>query len=211
MRRVIIGVLVLAGVIATAPAASAIVGGHPVEDAPWAAMVESNGEQACSGSIIAPTWVLTAKHCVAADAVLSVRVGNAEHPRGIPAKVVRAAAAPTGDDIVLLQLDRPVRTCYAKLGESPKVGATEQVYGWGYDESGKLQTRLKVASLTITSANSGLIHAKRGDGLPQPGDSGAPVFVDGLQVGVHFGSAEDTSTESNVASSRAWIRETAGV
>ena len=44
--------------------AALIIGGSTVSSAPWAAAVFSNGSFTCSGTIIAPQWVLTARHCL---------------------------------------------------------------------------------------------------------------------------------------------------
>ncbi len=41
-----------------------IIGGGYTQNAPWAARLFSAGRQTCTSTIIAPTWILTAKHCV---------------------------------------------------------------------------------------------------------------------------------------------------
>jgi secreted trypsin-like serine protease len=49
------------------PVSPMIVDGHAVASAPWAAQLAVGNAGICSGTIIAPHWVLTAKHCVEDD------------------------------------------------------------------------------------------------------------------------------------------------
>lgn len=189
----------------------AIVDGSYATSAPWAALVQRDGGQWCSGSIIASTWVLTAKHCVTAKAKYSVAVGQVDWQQGTSAKVTNVYT-PASGDIALLRLDHAVSTTYAKLGGDPSAGATDEVYGWGYDQTGKLQQRLKVARMTVTSVTSGQIHSRRVDGRTAGGDSGGPVFVNGVQVGVHTnGDGKEKATHTSIQSQRAWIKKTSGV
>ncbi|WP_340682451.1 trypsin-like serine protease [Amycolatopsis coloradensis] len=215
IRGLITALLCAAGLTTVAPAAVAapIIDGEYAQSGPWAAMIEQNGSQWCSGSIISARWVLTAHHCVdEPGADYSVRVGDVDHRAGTYAVVADIHTPAGGADIALLRLDRSVSTTYASLGTSVAVGDTEYVYGWGYNEDGDLQRYLKVARMTVTSVGSGLIKARRGNGLTNGGDSGGPVFVGGKQVGVHIaGNKVDTSTHTSISANRTWIRDTSGV
>ncbi|KZB79151.1 S1 family peptidase [Amycolatopsis regifaucium] len=215
IRGLITALLCAAGLTAAVPAAGAvpIIDGEYAQSGSWAAMIEQNGEQWCSGSIIGARWVLTAEHCVdEPGAGYSVRVGDVDNQAGTYAAVTDVYTPSGGADIALLRLDRSVSTTYASLGTSVSAGDTEYVYGWGYNEDGVLQRYLKVARMTVTSVGSGLIKARRGDGLTNGGDSGGPVFVDGKQVGVHIaGNKVDSSTHTGIAANRTWIRDTSGV
>lgn len=215
IRGLLTALLCAAGLTTVAPAAVAapIIDGEYAQSGPWAAMIEQNGQQWCSGSIISSRWVLTAEHCVdEPGADYSVRVGDVDHRAGTYAVVTGIHTPSSGADIALLRLDRSVSTTYASLGTSVAVGDTEHVYGWGYNEDGDLQRYLKVARMTVTSVGSGLIKARRGDGLTNGGDSGGPVFVGGKQVGVHIaGNKVDTSTHTSISANRSWIRDTSGV
>ncbi|MBB5850296.1 S1 family peptidase [Amycolatopsis umgeniensis] len=215
IRVLLTALLCAAGLTTAAPAAGAapIIDGEYAKSGPWAAMIEQNGEQWCSGSIISARWVLTAQHCIdEAGAEYSVRVGDIDHRAGTYAVVADIYTPSSGADIALLRLDRSISTTYASLGTSVAAGDTEYVYGWGYNEDGDLQRYLKVARMKVSSVGNGLIKARRGDGLTNGGDSGGPVFVGGKQVGVHIaGNKVDSSTHTSIAANRTWIRDTSGV
>ncbi|EMD24708.1 S1 family peptidase [Amycolatopsis azurea] len=215
IRGLLTTLLCAAGLVTVAPAAGAapIIDGEYAQSGPWAAMIEQNGEQWCSGSIISARWVLTARHCVdEPGAKYSVRVGDVDHQAGTYAAASDIYTPSSGADIALLRLDRSVSTTYASLGTSVSAGDTEYVYGWGYNEDGDLQRYLKVAQMKVASVGSGLIKASRGDGLTNGGDSGGPVFVGGKQVGVHIaGNKVDSSTHTAISANRTWIRDTSGV
>ncbi|MFD5092028.1 S1 family peptidase [Amycolatopsis thailandensis] len=217
IRGLLTALLCAAGLAAVTPAAGAapIIDGGYARSAPWAAMIERNSQQWCSGSIISAGWVLTAKHCIDhPGSSYSVRVGNVDHQAGTYAGVSTIYTPYSGADIALLKLDRSVTTTYASLGTSVATGDTEYVYGWGYtsNNSNVLERYLKVARMSVTSVGNGLIGAYRGDGVTAGGDSGGPVFVGGKQVAVHIaGDAKANSTHTSISANRTWIRNTSGV
>src|SRR5207302_4457493 len=94
-----------------------IVGGGNATDAPWAAQVNwaDVGFQ-CSGSVIAPQWVLTAGHCVT-DGGMTVRVNSLRLGGGTEVDVDGAKLDPKGD-MALLHLADPVQTTFAKLADA---------------------------------------------------------------------------------------------
>lgn len=83
------------------PARPPIIGGHTVTDAPWAASVYQSGSFACSGTIIAPTWVLTAKHCTKSNSI-TARVGSPYRSRATTIGVTHVEVSPNSD-LALLQ------------------------------------------------------------------------------------------------------------
>ncbi|MEW1654181.1 trypsin-like serine protease [Streptomyces sp. NPDC093707] len=204
------------------PGPRPIIGGQYANSGPWAARLYSNGQETCSATIIAPTWILTAKHCVAGGA-LSFRIGSLDqYSGGVAANGVQTYTS--GPDLALVRLDRSVSTTYATLGQpgSVSVGQNVQVYGWGAtSQCGSeinCQSRyLKYANVTVsggcTDAYGGsAICAYRGDGITAGGDSGGPMMANGVQVGVASTSDRQTSTAySNVTAYRSWIRSIAGV
>ncbi|MFY1635182.1 S1 family peptidase [Solwaraspora sp. WMMB335] len=211
----------LVGLLATPTAAAAapeeIIGGGTVSSAPWAAAVFSNGSFTCSGTIIAPNWVLTARHCV--SGTMSVRVGSVYRSSGGVTRTVSSAYARY--DLALLYFSSSISTTYVSLSSSyPPVGSTNTIYGWGMTcYSGcSASTQLKVASVRVTSTSvtdaygGRAIRSTRIDGNAWRGDSGGPEFYNGQQVGV-ASTANGTTIQNygSVAYNRAWIQSIAGV
>ncbi|UNS95399.1 trypsin-like serine protease [Streptomyces tubbatahanensis] len=200
-----------------------IIGGGYAQSGPWAARLFSGGRQTCSSTIIAPTWILTAKHCVSGGA-LSFRVGSLDQTSGgTTANGTQVSTHPSAD-LALVRLDRSVSTTYATLGDpgTVSVGQTVQVYGWGATsrcgQEINCQSRyLKVANVVVTGGcrdayNGSAICARRGDGITAGGDSGGPMMAGGAQVGVASTSDRQTTTAyTNVTQYRSWIRSVAGV
>ncbi len=195
-----------------------IIGGSLVSSAPWAAAVYRSGSFTCSGTILSPQWVLTAKHCVGAG--LSVRVGNVARGQGTAATVVSYHNAPNGSDISLLRLDRAAGSSFTSLsGSVPPANSTNQIFGWGKTAyNGSVSPQLKTADVRVTSTScrdaygGQAICSTRITGAAWSGDSGGPQFHNGQQVGV-ASTADGTSTQqySSVPAVRAWIRSTSGV
>nr|WP_221447819.1 trypsin-like serine protease [Saccharothrix violaceirubra] len=200
-----------------------IIGGGYATSAPWAARLFSNGQQTCTATIIAPTWILTAKHCVSGGN-LSFRIGSLDQTSGGTvangAQIVNHSAS----DLSLVRLDRSVSATYIRLGAagSVTVGQSVQVYGWGAtsqcgSEINCQSQRLKVATVTVTGGctdayNGSAICARRGNGITAGGDSGGPMVANGTQVGVASTSDRQTTTAyTNVTRYRSWIQSVAGV
>ncbi|WP_020666661.1 S1 family peptidase [Amycolatopsis nigrescens] len=199
------------------PVETNIIGGSLVTSAPWSAAVYRSGSFTCSGTIIAPEWVLTAKHCVGSS--LTVRVGNVHRAQGTLATVSQYHNSPSADQS-LLRLSTPVQTsAYSTLGDTnPAIGATNQIYGWGYtSRNGPVSPQLKVADVRMSSIcrdyyGGQALCTSRITGNAWSGDSGGPQMSGGVQVGV-ASTADGSSTQqySSVPATRAWIRQTAGV
>lgn len=206
----------------TATGSQPIIGGGYATSGPWAARLYSNGQETCSATIIAPTWVLTAKHCVSGGS-LSFRVGSLDQYSG--GTVAGGVQTYTHSaDLALVRLDRSVSTTYASLGQpgTVRVGQSVQVYGWGAtSQCGSeinCQSRyLKVANVTVSSGctdayGGSAICAYRGNGITAGGDSGGPMMANGIQVGVASTSDRQTNTAyTNVTAYRSWIQSIAGV
>ncbi|MFF9147557.1 S1 family peptidase [Streptomyces sp. NPDC014861] len=207
---------------ADAVAVQPIIGGGQATSGPWAARLLSNGRETCSATIIAPTWILTAKHCVTGGG-LSFRIGSLDqHSGGTLANGVQTYTH--SSDLALVRLDRSVTATYARLGQpgSVSVGQSVQVYGWGATSQcgseANCQSRyLKVANVTVTGGcrdayNGSAICARRGNGITAGGDSGGPMMANGIQVGVASTSDRQTTTAyTNVTAYRSWIQSIAGV
>jgi secreted trypsin-like serine protease len=104
-----------AGVQAAPSAHKSIVGGTPADPSqfPYIATVETR-HSLCTGSVISPTRVLTAAHCIEADASgLTVRIGSATAFSGGEPHAVSAVAIHPGwahslqSDLAVLTLSQP--------------------------------------------------------------------------------------------------------
>ncbi|HWG98546.1 MAG TPA: trypsin-like serine protease [Pilimelia sp.] len=201
----------------TSSSPSYIIGGSTVSSAPWSAQVYRGGNFTCSGTIIAPTWVLTAKHCVGSS--MSVRVGNVNRGSGTQASVTQYYNAPNGSDLSLLKLASAAGSTFAQLGTAnPPVGAEVNIYGWGMTCRTGCQpsTVLKTARVRVTSIcrdyyGGEAICSTRIDGAAWSGDSGGPKMHNGLQVGVASTADGGTNQQyTSVIPSRAWIMQMIG-
>ncbi|QNP64745.1 S1 family peptidase [Streptomyces genisteinicus] len=218
-----LAVVPTASTAAAAPAGpQPIIGGGYAQSGPWAARLFSNGRETCSATIIAPTWILTARHCVTGGG-LSFRIGSLDQHSG--GTVANGAQTYThSSDLALVRLDRSVSATYATLGQpgTVRVGQSVQVYGWGATSQcgseANCQSRyLKVANVTVSSGctdayGGSAICARRGNGITAGGDSGGPMMLNGVQVGVASTSDRQTTTAyTNVTAYRSWIQSVAGV
>lgn len=124
----------------------------------------------CGAAMIAPTWVLTAGHCVTADDQVAsprdfdVYVGSQDFHNGdrIPIKSIYRHPGYTGlfeNDVALLQLARAPKQGTkwktielidpAKEDTYTKPGATVTVIGWGTTEQGEGSQVLQHATVKI--------------------------------------------------------------
>ena len=234
MRKSVVAAVVCASALAFAPAAQAgeaaprIIGGGTVSSAPWGAQIywDQGGSQfdgfECSGTIIAPQWVMTARHCENPPGI-HVLVGNVNFDQGTRGQVDRQVTSPNGD-IALLHLASPVQTTYMRLGSAdPATGTTNQIYGWGRTlNQSPPAAVLRTANVQVTGrstdAYGGRAIASRGiNGAAWHGDSGGPEVYNGLQVGVASTAGNSGSNPqgvqnyASIAASRSWIRSTTGV
>lgn len=202
-----------------------IAGGHTVSSAPWAAQVDFGA--VCSGTIIAPHWVLTAWHCLRDEEDLSevtIRVGSVTLKQG--GTVAKIKNVQHRSDIALVELDRDVDTTYAKLAPAnPPTGTIVDVFGWGEScESGCSQAEtLKTATLRVNGVGDPdengvqLVELAEVSGYTRSGDSGGPAMHNGLQFGVLLGGCCGNNGEpflafySSISSQLAWVEQVTGV
>ncbi|WP_438019084.1 trypsin-like serine protease [Sorangium sp. So ce315] len=205
--------------------ASAIIGGEIAEESPWAVQVfdvrGSTGDfYQCTGTLVAPRWVLTAQHCIADEGETSaVRVGSNTYLEGqriaVDAVEVPSAAA----DIALLHLTEDADGPFVQLAEATStwIDRDATAYGWGSEGTPLVMApSLKKATIHINGWHSDEeLKANGVTGAGWSGDSGGPWFVDGRQVAVFSATngqngtnLHATVTGVDVARHRAWIDAT---
>ncbi|TDV55024.1 S1 family peptidase [Actinophytocola oryzae] len=202
-----------------------IIGGGNASNAPWAARLFVNGQQNCTATIIAPQYILTAKHCVSSSGTYTFRIGSLDQTSGGTMATGGTITRNPSADIAIVRLTTSVAATYSPLGTTSSVstGQSVQVYGWGATCTGQpeinCQSRLlKVANVNVTSVSCSdyaggiAVCASRGNGITAGGDSGGPMFASGRQVGVASTSDRATRTAyTNITRYRSWITSVAGV
>jgi secreted trypsin-like serine protease len=177
MRRLLTALAVSCAALgATASPSLAIVGGHDATAGAYPAVAEITFGQSflCTGTLIAPTWVLTAGHCgsitgaaVASPAswpapLIDVRIGSNKSGQGEKVPVSRAIVEPnylvnSGYDITLLQLSQPSTKTPAKVAGAGEAAiwspaTLETIVGWGTtSEGGDTPDTLQEAQVPITT------------------------------------------------------------
>jgi trypsin len=160
---------------AQAASAPSIVGGDETATSwPWMVYLDQGRQeidlgdnQFCGGSLIAPTWVLTAAHCISFEEldplITTVVVGRhaiSDESGGerIQAKriLVNPQYSDRGDDVALIELERapqnaqPVKIAGPLEGGLWTAGTTATILGWGATgEDGDASDVLKEAQVPI--------------------------------------------------------------
>lgn len=197
-----------------------IIDGADATNAPWATQVSWDGMgYECSGSVVAPEWILTAGHC-ASKGDMSVQVGSLQLGGGDRMAIDRAEVDPKAD-LALLHLSSPTNAPAVKLAtDDPKAGAINQIFGWGMTAPGSGPAeQLKVAKVKVTgldcadAAQGPAICVTGMTGSAFNGDSGGPEMASGEEVGVCSTGDENAKTAqyASVAANRPWIKQVAGV
>jgi hypothetical protein len=241
-----LGALLVGGFL-VAPSANAIANGQDVPDGRYrfsAALSMplitrpdgSTYSSACSGALVARSWVITAGHCLHDGArnrisgppryEVIVTVGRAtlSGTGGYTRHVVEVRQSPT-EDVALIKLDRPVNgvTPIRLSQQAPRAGEVLRLTGWGSVDAeadlshrpDRLQTGLvRVSSFTGTDV---FVHglAPQPDTSACPYDSGAPYFRERRGVATLVGTEvegpdcphADDETTARIDTIADWIRD----
>ena len=176
-RRLSIALATASAALAlTATPSMAIVGGHDAAAGAYPSVAEVHLGKSflCTGTLIAPDWVMTAGHCgsitgsaVATPvsfppALIDVYIGSNQSGQGELVPVAQAIVSPDyiatqGYDVTLLKLSRaashaPTQVAGAGETSSWAPGSLETIVGWGAtSEGGDTPDTLQEAQVPVTT------------------------------------------------------------
>ncbi|MET9440421.1 serine protease [Streptomyces sp. NPDC006610] len=206
--------------LAGSPAAAApqpIVGGTTTTTTTYPFMMQitdSSQNQFCGGTLVSPTKVVTAAHCMVGETTSSVRVvGGRTYRNGTNGTVARVSRiwihpnytdATNGEDVAVLTLSTSMPYTPAKYVSSTETsvyaaGTTARIVGWGTTRSGgSSSNQLRTATVPTvsdtscrTSYGSDYVAAEMvcagyssGGVDTCQGDSGGPLLIGGVLAGI---------------------------
>ncbi|MGE0785190.1 MAG: trypsin-like serine protease [Sandaracinaceae bacterium] len=139
----------------------------------------------CSGLLVAPRWVLSARHCMLRAGSTACFDRQARDPR-ICIDAVAAHHEPSGGDLTLLELEVDVSTRLAEIEPVPItyedvdaswVGRTVEAGGYGQQEDGGFNEREFVTNEISDLEGDGIVVDGHGDRGVCRGDSGGPLMA----------------------------------
>jgi trypsin len=178
MRRLSLAAAAACAALAlTAPSSFAIVGGHDAAAGAYPSVAEVHLGKSflCTGTLISPTWVVTAGHCGSLTGatgygspaawpapLIDVYLGSNKAGQGTLAPVARVVVEPqylatAGYDVTLLQLASPSAQAPTKVAGASEAGlwapgTPETIAGWGTTaEGGDTPDTLQEAQVPVTT------------------------------------------------------------
>ena len=176
------------------PLPQPIKGGSGAADYPEAVLINlqsAKGNGSCSGSLIAPTLVLTAGHCLTdfgQAEVVAPYASPQQSAMGYKAAVLDytdtgGSVNPNQHDVGVIFLSQPIQlTHYLQLDPNAVTIGTTQANNIGRINNGQLsQTDLFIGpTITLGDGNPvGFPYAYYSNEITEPGDSGGPVVLPG--------------------------------
>ncbi|MDH6624767.1 secreted trypsin-like serine protease [Streptomyces sp. LBL] len=207
----------LIGAPAAVAAPQPIVGGTTTTTTAYPFMMQitdASQNQFCGGTLVSPTKVVTAAHCMVDESTSSVRVvGGRTYLNGTNGTVGRVSRiwinpgytdATNGDDVAVLTLSTSMPYTTASYVSSSQTGvyaagATARIIGWGTTSSnGSSSNQLRTATVPTVSDSSctssyGSDYVKSdmvcagytsGGVDTCQGDSGGPLLIGGVLAGI---------------------------
>ena len=181
----------------TATSVPEIVGGTPVDEGEWLQVVALElGNFRCTGTLLAPTLVLTAAHCIPQNLNVSdVKVGFGNDDASLVGTLSATAVDIHPEFCAECSVDRmdfayivlesaanlppiPLVTSQATYDTLMSVSASVTLVGFGEDENGTSGIKREVQTVITDHSRTGQEFEAGGDGFDScQGDSGGPALV----------------------------------
>lgn len=209
----IVGVLLLAGLLLPTSPAFAVEGGRAVQETnayPYVGMLtvpradSDTLYELCTAVLVSPTWVLTAKHCIArhgyniARAPISIKLSKINSlDIGVIQRDARELVFGADFDLALFRVDpiteiQPVELVNQDEDELYENGTVATAIGWGGNRDNTLEypgtlnegtQEVEDQTYSLAQLYSGYNYLMKttpnnGDGKVHNGDSGGPLIVE---------------------------------